>query len=555
MAQRYNGASTGRPEPIYDLVIVGGGIIGLAAARDAALRGLRVALVEKEDYGWGTSNRATRLAHGGLRYLEQYDFGLVREDLRERERLLRNAPHLVQPLPFLMPFYRASRFNRLKLRAGMVLYDLLSFDKSLPNHRHLNRYETRQLEPGLRKRGLQGSFLYYDGQITFTERLNVENAIAAQEAGAALYNHTRAVGLIRSGTTVRGVIAEDTLTGARLELRARLVLNAAGPWLDDIGDLAGRRGTLSRRTKGVHLVMPHVGDHAVVLFARSDGRLFFVVPWNGYSLVGTTDTDYTGDLDRITTTEEDVRYLLAEVRHFYPNLPWEPIHFTWAGVRSLMHIEGVPESDVTRKHLLYDHRKRDGISGLLSIIGGKLTAHRWIAEDMVDTACRILGIKAKSITADLPLPGGMISNLSRYVTANSEGQARRLGIDPAVIAHLIHTYGSRYARVLTIAEHDRSLLARVSPDHPDILAQAVYAVQYEGARTLSDVLLRRLTVGMSAGRGRDGAEPVAALLAPLLDWDKARIQAELTALDEQLALGAPPIGRPSDSAEQVGPTR
>jgi glycerol-3-phosphate dehydrogenase len=524
-------------------VIVGGGIIGLGAARDAALRGLRVALVEKEDYGWGTSNRATRLAHGGLRYLEQYDFGLVREDLRERERLLRNAPHLVHPLPFLMPFYRASQFHRLKLRAGMVLYDLLSFDKSLPNHRHLNGRETRALEPGLRKGGLQGSFLYYDGQITFTERLNVENAIAAQEAGATLHNHTRAVGLIREGSAVRGVIAEDTLTGARLELRARLVLNAAGPWLDEIGALSGRRGTLSRRTKGVHLVMPRVGEHAVVLFARSDGRLFFVVPWNGYSLVGTTDTDYTGDLDRITADEEDVRYLLSEVRHFYPHAPWDPIHFTWAGVRSLMHIEGIPESDVTRKHLLYDHQRRDGILGLLSIIGGKLTAYRWVAEDAVDAACRILGIKAKSITATLPLPGGMISNLDRYVAANSEGQARRLGIDRALIEHLIHAYGSRYAHVLAIAEHDRSLLAPVSPHHPDIMAQAVYAVQREGARTLSDVLLRRLTVGMSATRGREGAEHVAALVGQLLEWDQERTRAEIAALDEQLALGAPPAGR------------
>lgn len=551
MARRANGANGANgteSRSMYDLVIVGGGIIGLSAARDAALRGLRVALVEKEDYGWGTSNRATRLAHGGLRYLEQYDFGLVREDLRERERLLRNAPHLVQPLPFLMPFYRASAFHRLKLWAGMVLYDLLSFDKSLPNHRHLNGRETRLLEPGLRKKGLQGSFLYYDGQITFTERLNVENAIAAQEAGAALHNHTRAVGLIREGNAVHGVIAEDTLTGARLELRARLVLNAAGPWLDDIGALAGRQGTLSRRTKGVHLVMPRVGDHAVVLFARADGRLFFVVPWNGYSLVGTTDTDYTGDLDRITADEEDVRYLLAEVRHFYPNLPWDPIHFTWAGVRSLMHIEGVAESDVTRKHLLYDHRRREGISGLLSIIGGKLTAHRWIAEDTIDTVCRILGIKAESITADLPLPGGMISNLSRYVAVNGEGQARRLGIDPAPIAHLIHVYGSRYARVLAIAEHDRSLLAPVSAPHPDILAQVVYAVRHEGARTLSDVLLRRLTAGMSAGRGRDGAERVATLMARLLGWDGARLHAEIAALDEQLALGMPPVEREAGTA-------
>ena len=540
MIKRQPSAEQAGAGALYDLVIVGGGIIGLGAARDAALRGLRVALVEKEDYGWGTSNRATRLAHGGLRYLELYDFGLVRADLRERERLLRNAPHLVQPLPFLLPSYDASPFDRLKLRAGMVLYDVLSYDKSLPNHRHLNARETLVLEPGLRRAGLQGAFLYYDGQITFTERLNVENAIAAQEAGAALYNHTRAVALLRQGDAVCGVVAEDTLTGARLELRARLVLNAAGPWLDEIGAMSGRHGTLSRRTKGVHLVLPRVGNHAVVLFAKRDGRLFFVVPWNGYSLVGTTDTDYTGDLDRIVTTPEDAHYLLDEVRQAYPNAPWDPIWFTWAGVRSLMHIEGIPESDVTRKHLLYDHMSRDGIPGLLSIIGGKLTAYRWVAEDAIDAVCTLLRVEARSITADLPLPGGMLSNLPRYVAVNGEGQARRLRIDQRLIEHLIHTYGSRYAHVLAIVEGDRSLLAPVSPQHPDILAQVVYAVQAEGARTLSDVLLRRLTVGMSATRGREGAEAVAALLARLLSWDTDRVRRELEALDEQLALSAAP---------------
>ncbi|MDB5076548.1 MAG: dependent oxidoreductase [Chloroflexi bacterium] len=537
-----NGASDLR----YDLVIVGGGIIGLGAARDAALRGLRVALVEKEDYGWGTSNRATRLAHGGLRYLEMYDFGLVREDLRERERLFRNAPHLVKPLPFLVPLYNQSLFNRLKLRAGMVLYDALSYDKSLPNHRHLNPQETLALEPGLRPEGLQGSFRYFDGQITFTERLNVENAIAAREAGATLYNHSRATGLLRQGDAVCGVIAEDTITGERRELRARLVLNAAGPWLDDIGAMTGRMGTLSRRTKGVHLVMPKVGDTAVVLYAKSDVRLFVVVPWNGYSLVGTTDTDYTGSLDRIAAEPEDIRYLLSEVRRAYPNEPWDPIYFTWAGVRSLMHIEGIPESDVSRKHLLYDHLEKDGIPGLLSIIGGKLTAYRWVAEDVVDTVCRILKHPGKSRTADLPLPGGMLSDLERYVAVHTEAQAARLNVPPELIAHLIRTYGARYSQVLDFAVEDRALFAPVSPHSPDIMAQVVHAVENEGARTVSDVVLRRLTSGMSAGRGREGAEAVAALLAQRFAWDHEQVQAELNALDEQIALGsAPPLTEPS----------
>lgn len=524
----------------FDLVIVGGGIIGLAAARDAALRGLRVALVEKEDYGWGTSNRATRLAHGGLRYLEQYDFGLVREDLRERERLLRNAPHLVTPLSFLIPLYNASLLYRLKLRAGMILYDVLSYDKSLPMHRHLSAAETLALEPGLSRQGLQGAFMYYDGQITFTERLNVENAIAAREAGATLYNHTRAVDLLRQGDAVCGIVAEDTIGGRRLELRARLVLNAAGPWLDQVGAMVGRHTTLSRRTKGVHLVMPKVADHAVVLFAQRDGRLFFVVPWNGYSLVGTTDTDYLGNLDRIVTERDDAHYLLSEVRRAFPNAAWSPIYFTWAGVRSLMHIEGVPESDVTRKHILYDHTQ-DGVPGLLTIIGGKLTAYRSIAENTVDRACGLLRRRAQSSTAELPLPGGMIGgDFARYVAAHSEGQARRLGVEQDLVAHLVRLYGARYSRVLALVERQPDLAHRISPEHPDILAQVVHAVEDEDARTLADVMLRRLTVGMAAGRGQDGVDAVLALLARMLGWDEARRRAERLAWEDQIAQGAAP---------------
>ncbi len=524
----------------YDLVVVGGGIIGLAAARDAALRGLRVALVEKEDYGWGTSNRSTRLAHGGLRYLEMYDFALVREDMRERERLFRNAPHLVKPLPFLVPLYDKSLYYRQKLRAGMILYDLLSYDKSLSIHRRLSVAETLRLEPGLRGEGLQGSFRYYDGQITFTERLNVENAIAAREAGATLFNHTRAVGLLRRGRAVCGIAAEDTLTGRRLELAGRLVINAAGPWLDDIGAMTGEPRTLSRRTKGVHLVLPKVGNMAVVLYAHSDGRLFFVVPWNGFSLLGTTDTDYDGDLDRIVTDAEDACYLLAEARYAYPNAPWNTIYFTWAGVRSLMHIEGVPESDVSRRHVLYDHRTRDGIPGLLSIIGGKLTAYRSVAENLVDAACRSLGQRAKSRTAELPLPGGMLRDIDRYVAMHRDPQARELGIDPALVEHLMRVYGSRAARVLRYVQANRDLLAPLGAHYPDVMAQVLYAVDEEDARTLADVLLRRLTTGMSAERGRDVADPVARFLARRLHWDDGRLRAELAAFDEQIALGAVP---------------
>jgi glycerol-3-phosphate dehydrogenase len=212
-----------------------------------------------------------------------------------------------------------------------------------------------------------------------------------------------------------------------------------------------------------------------------------------------------------------------------------------------MHIEGIPESDVSRKHLLYNHLEKEGIGGLLSIIGGKLTAYRYVAEDVVDAACRILKHPAKSRTAELPLPGGMLSDLERYVTVHSEAQAARFGVEPGLIAPIIRTYGARYGRVLDFAAGDPALFAQISPHHPDILAQVVHAVKNEGARTLSDVMLRRLTSGMCAGRGREGAEAVAALVAELLEWDRDRVRAELDALDEQVALGAAP-----DAGDELG---
>jgi glycerol-3-phosphate dehydrogenase len=302
----------------------------------------------------------------------------------------------------------------------------------------------------------------------------------------------------------------------------------------------------------VHLALPKVGNMAVVLYARSDGRLFFVVPWNGFSLLGTTDTDYRGDLDRIVTDPEDARYLLAEARFAYPEAPWETIYFTWAGVRSLMHIEGVPESDVSRRHILYDHGVKDGVPGLLSIIGGKLTAYRSVAEDLVDAACRILGQPSRGRTAELPLPGGMLRDIDRFVAVHRDQQAQQLGVDATLVEHLMRVYGSRYARVLQYVRANRELLAPLGTRYPDVMAQVLYAVDEEDARTLADVVLRRLTIGLSAERGRDVAEPVADILAQHLQWDDHRKRQELAAFEDQLALGAtPPLAHASSQRAGV----
>ena len=290
-------------------------------ARDLALRGLKVALVEQHDLASGTSSRPTRLIHGGLRYLEMFDFGLVRTDMREREVLLRMAPHLVQPLPFLMPMYGRGLLYRAKLQAGMQLYDALSFDKSLPTRQWLDTRQVLRAEPGLNPTDLQGAWQYYDAQVSLVERLVIENALDAASVGAVILTNASAVRFTRGESgSVTGAVVRDALSGREVEARARLTVNATGPWLDltTAGLRPGRRPLL-RLTKGVHLVTPSASEHAHVLFARRDGRLFFVIPWLGYSLVGTTDTDYRGDPSEAAATEADVDYLVEEARHAFPS--------------------------------------------------------------------------------------------------------------------------------------------------------------------------------------------------------------------------------------------
>ncbi|HEV2249544.1 MAG TPA: glycerol-3-phosphate dehydrogenase/oxidase [Candidatus Limnocylindria bacterium] len=473
-----------------DLLVIGGGIVGAGIARDAALRGMSVALVEQDDLASGTSSRPTRLIHGGLRYLELFDFGLVRSDMRERETLLRIAPHLVFPLPFLMPLYRRSPFYRLKLRIGMFLYDLLSLDKSLPKRERLGRAGALAAEPNLDPDGLGGAWRFYDAQVPFVERLVVENAIDAAGHGALMLNHARAIAYLRDGAAVTGASVHDLIGGSTLAIRARLTVNATGPWLDaTLRSLRPAARPLLRLTKGTHLVVPRVTEQAHVLFAKRDGRLFFVLPWNGYTMVGTTDTDYEGDPAAAAASAADVEYLRAEASHAFPRAAFDRIHFTWAGVRALVREEGVAEGEVSRKHKLYDHRRRDGIDGAVSVIGGKITAYRSIAEEVTDLVARRLGVTARCRTAELPLPG---------VTADATG-------GEALCAHA-----------------------------PTTRADIERAVRSEWAMTLADVLLRRTAIGLAACQGLDHLEAIAELVGGLLGWDAGRREAEVAAYRREI---------------------
>ena len=493
-----------------DLLVIGGGIIGAGIARDASLRGLSVALVEQNDFASGTSSRPTRLIHGGLRYLELFDFALVRSDMREREILLRIAKHLVFPLPFLLPLYRPSLWYRFKLWVGMQLYDILSLDKSLPKRKWLSRDATLAAEPNLNPDGLAGAWQFYDAQVPLIERLVVENVIDAAEHGALVLNHAEAVSYLKDADAISGAVIRDRITGQDHPVRARFTVNATGPWLDrTLEPLRNGAKPLLRLTKGIHLVTPHATEQAHVLFSHHDGRLFFVTPWLDSTIVGTTDTDYQGDPADAAATEDDVRYLREAAHRAFPNAPFDEIHFTWAGVRALVREEGVSESQVSRKHALYDHEKRDGLRGVLSVEGGKITAYRDIAEEVTDVVTRRLGRNERATTAEKPLPGA---------AANAPATSR---------SQLESVYGSRAAMVRELVRTDPSLGARLCPHHRGVSAELVYAVTREWAQTIGDVLLRRTTLGLMSCQGLDCLEDIAARMGALLGWDAARQATEM----------------------------
>lgn len=514
----------------YDLAVVGGGIIGAGVARDAALRGLKVALFDKEDWGAGTTSRSTRLIHGGLRYLQHYDFGLVHEALKERRLLLRLAPHLVQPLPFLLPVYRDRGHSVPVLWTGITVYDYLSFRRAVPHHRFLPPGLCRRLEPTLKPEGLRGGFLFYDAQCAYPERLCLENVLDAIDHGAHARNHARVTGLEVRGGEVVGVRVRDELTGVERRVGADLVLNCAGPWLDDVERLAAPDAPPQlRRTKGIHLVVPRFTQHALILEAVEEDRVVFAIPWGENTLIGTTDTDYDGDSDDVRADSDDVDYLLRQLSRVLNHpVARRDVLYTTAGLRPLKRVAGRTTAALSRRHEILDHEALDGVRGYASLVGGKITTYRHVAEEVVDFAVERLGrAEGPCRTAREPLPGGRLpTRWSRFVPDFIE-RARAAGVPADVARHLADQYGADAERVLARARGRPELARRIQPEGPWIWAQVVHAVRREGARTLTDVLLRRLTMGLSAGQGRAAAPRIARVVGSLLGWGAGRRQAEV----------------------------
>jgi glycerol-3-phosphate dehydrogenase len=381
-------------ESRFDVAIIGAGINGAGIARDAAMRGLKVLLIDKGDIGGGTTSASTRLIHGGLRYLEHFEFGLVRESLSEREILLRIAPQLVKPLAITIPIYKQSKRGPLTIRVGMIAYDLLSWTKSLPRHRMLSRTQTLAQLPALNPEGLLGSALYYDAQVEFPERLVRANVLAAQELGAEVFTHAPVTKLVVEGAKVSAVEFVTDEDQSHLA-HAGVVINAAGPWIDLVLDRASVASgpKLIGGTKGSHIVLPPFPGApatAIYLEARSDGRPFFIIPWNSKYLIGTTDVRFNGDPDQARCEPWEVDYLLSETNLALPNagLTAADILFTYSGVRPLPVTSDKDEQSITRRHFIREHPR---VSNLLSIVGGKLTTYRSLAEECVDLIFSKLG--------------------------------------------------------------------------------------------------------------------------------------------------------------------
>lgn len=487
----------------YDVIIVGAGINGAGIARDAALRGLKVLLVDKGDIGGGTSAASTRLIHGGLRYLEQFEFGLVRESLRERETLLKIAPHLVRPLAITIPIYKQSRRGPLTIRAGMIGYDLLSWGKSLPGHRMQSAGTTLKQLPGLNPKDLLGSAVYYDAQVEFAERLVLENVLAAVEAGAEVCTYTRVEKLGTTEGRVTGVLVEGDFKN---EIKADFVVNAAGPWVDQLLESNER---LIGGTKGSHIVVaPFAGapETAIYLEAASDGRPFFVIPWNANYLIGTTDVRFEDDPDRVCSELWEVDYLLAETNRAFPaaGLTRERVLYTYSGVRPLPFTRNEDEQNITRRHFLRQHPR---FKNLISVVGGKLTTYRSLAAECVDKILR----SSHSKTDEVPFPGAV------DLADNPSNPRDRL----------LRVYGSRAKQVVE--------LAKKLGEENTFSAEIVFAFEQEFAKTLADCFLRRMMIGLNADRGLGEIQAAADVGKRLLGWTEERAVREVESYREEIS--------------------
>lgn len=538
----------------YDLLILGGGINGLATAWDAALRGLKVALVEKGDFGAETSSATLKIVHGGLRYLQHLDFIRSRESIRERSTMLRIAPHLVEPFPFIVPTYGHLMKGKEFMTTGLVMNEAVGLDRNrqlrdparrIPCGRVLSRKEVLDRVTGVKEQGLTGGVMLYDAQMYNSERLTLSFALSAAARGAHLANYVEAVGLLREGGRVTGAKVRDRESGSEFDIRARLVANMTGPWSDILLGLLERpdppRSVL--RSKGIQIVAPSLTGHVGLavaskyrdpdaLFSRG-ARHYFITPWRGVSLIGTTDTVYEGDPDEFRITAADIRDFVAEINEAFPaaKLKPEQVPFAFGGLRPITEQNLQKGSQAARKYEINDHARDLKIEGLISVIGVKYTTCRFLAEKVVDLVYHKLGWSLPACaTESTPLVGGRIDRFDEFLKDAAGKAPAALG--ESVARHLVRSYGSEYESLLEDGG------AELLPGSSEVLkAEVLRAVREECALHLADVVFRRTDLGTKGHPGRDALHACADLMGRELNWNAAAKKRELEAVEKRFEFG------------------
>ncbi|MEU8200211.1 glycerol-3-phosphate dehydrogenase/oxidase [Streptosporangium sp. NPDC049046] len=510
-----------------DVVVIGGGVVGAGVALDAVTRGLSVGLLEARDFASGTSSRSSKLIHGGLRYLEQLNFELVREALQERALLLqRIAPHLVRPVPFLFPLTHYG-WERPYVGAGLVLYDTMGFSTGLargvPGHRHLSRTRALRLAPALRKTAFSGAVQYWDAQVDDARHVMTTLRTAAMY-GANVASRAQVVGFLREGERVTGVRVRDLEGGKEFEVRARQVVNATGVWTDDIQEMVGGRGQIHvRASKGIHLVVPRDRIHSLTgIILRTEKSVLFVIPWGRHWIIGTTDTRWELDRAHPAASRSDIDYVLDHVNEMLSvPLTREDVEGVYAGLRPLLSGESEETSQLSREHVV-----AHPVPGLVMVAGGKYTTYRVMAKDAVDAVAHGLDQRVPpSCTDRVPLAG---AEGYQALWNSRQRLAQSSGLHVARIEHLLQRYGSMIDEVLALVEQDPSLGKPLTGADDYLRAEVVYAATHEGARHVNDVLTRRTHISIETfHRGVGVVQEAAQLLAGPLGWDAEQIKREV----------------------------
>ena len=511
----------------FDLIVIGAGINGVGIARDAAARGLRVVVIEQDDICSGVSAWSGRLAHGGLRYLEHLDFALVRESLRERELMIQLAPHLVKPLRLIMPLYAHNKRPAWLIRLGMVIYDLLSFDKKTGGHEVLNKAATQKRFAGIATDGLNGATVFTEGQVEYAERLCIELAVAAVADGAVIRTKAKVEEPLIEAGQVIGVKYRDLVTDTLHEVRAPVIFNVAGPWIDHIFKRgAPPQKRLNGGTKGSHLIVdpfPGAPNDVVYYESKTDGRLVLVIPWMGRYMIGTTDIRFDDDPSDARCSVAEMDYLLGEVNQLIPQakLTAQNVLFTFSGVRPLPYAPGVVEGKVPRSHVLHDHAP--DMPGLVTVVGGKLTTFRQLSQDAVDDVFKRLGRKSPPCTTkQRSTPGAVFSavELKQYLSQR--------GLSQRSADRLIALYGGRAREVVTEAQNDKALLNVIHEPSGAIGAELIFAMKQEFARSLTDVLARRMLLAFQPGHALESVDAIARLVGEWMGWTTKQRAAEIS---------------------------